>query len=57
MDKQKLKEQVETIRQAFGYINRFKKRDVRHQNRKLTHFASVFPDPYQRYRPAAPHRH
>ena len=24
MDKQKLKEQVETIRQAFGYINRFK---------------------------------
>jgi amino-acid N-acetyltransferase len=26
MDKQKLKEQVETIRQAFGYINRFKDR-------------------------------
>jgi amino-acid N-acetyltransferase len=26
MDKQKLKEQVETIRQAFGYINRFRDR-------------------------------
>jgi amino-acid N-acetyltransferase len=26
MDKQRLKEQVETIRQAFGYINRFKDR-------------------------------
>jgi amino-acid N-acetyltransferase len=43
MDKQKLKEQVETIRQAFGYINRFKDRTfvIKIESSLLSH--SFFP--------------